>query len=177
MRRISGTLGCLVKPCNLPLLSPQRSLRCCIASLSLELGSARHVATAFLHHHTFSSAASHPTPTQSPPRRATPLQRTAPQAYVSFLSTSQSDTHSLASVLAAYSGPGDVLLLFGSVGEGKTELARGFLRGYTGMSELIVTSPTYTVMLEYAHRGHRSASIATSGGCLLSSVPSTASDV
>jgi len=49
-----------------------------------------------------------------------------------------------------------VLLLYGAVGEGKTELARGFLRAYTGMSDLIVTSPTYTVMLEYAHAGHRS---------------------
>ena len=126
----------------------------------------------------FSSAAPQPTATPSVP----PPTARRPAAYpalVSFLSTQPSDTHSLAAALAAHCKPGDVLLLYGGVGEGKTELARGFLRAYTGVGSLLVTSPTYTVMLEYAHAGHRSAraTYAVVQCCLPSSVPSTATDV
>ena len=110
-------------------------------------------------------------PTAKPPAAVLP-------PFVSFLSTSIVDTHVLAAELAALCGPGDVLLLFGKVGEGKTELARGFLRSYTGVSDLIVTSPTYTVMLEYAHKRHRSdRTCELENCCLPSSVPSKATDV
>ena len=151
MRRISVGLGCVLSSCHSP--PPRRPLlRCCTA-----LSSAcrrTHAVTVF--RQLSSDAASHATQTRASARPTTTPHHSPTPSFISLLSTSPSSTHSLAASLAAHSGPGDVLLLYGNVGEGKTELARGFVRAYVGMSDLIVTSPTYTVMLEYAHKGHRS---------------------
>ncbi|OWZ05378.1 YjeE family ATPase [Phytophthora megakarya] len=45
--------------------------------------------------------------------------------------------------------PGDVLFLYGDLGCGKTCLARGFIRAYTGQKSLAVTSPTYLLVNTY----------------------------
>ena len=49
--------------------------------------------------------------------------------------------------LAALLGAGDILLLRGDLGAGKTTLARGIIRALTGETE--VPSPTYTLVQTY----------------------------
>lgn len=49
----------------------------------------------------------------------------------------------LGGILAEKAKVGDVYLLTGSVGAGKTCLARGFIRKMTGSKHLAVTSPTF----------------------------------
>ena len=61
------------------------------------------------------------------------------------------DSHRLAAAVAAVAGAGDVILLWGDVGAGKSEFARGFLRALCGRPELVVASPTYTLMMDYHH--------------------------
>ncbi len=58
------------------------------------------------------------------------------------------DTQALAAALAALSGPGDLLVLAGEMGAGKTAFAQGYARGL-GVAEP-VTSPTFTIVREYA---------------------------
>jgi tRNA threonylcarbamoyladenosine biosynthesis protein TsaE len=57
------------------------------------------------------------------------------------------DTRALAGELAAFATPGDVVLLSGDLGAGKTAFAQGFGRalGITGP----ITSPTFTLMHSY----------------------------
>jgi tRNA threonylcarbamoyladenosine biosynthesis protein TsaE len=57
-------------------------------------------------------------------------------------------TESLGAALGAFLSPGDVVLLSGGLGAGKTSLARGILRGagYTGD----VASPTFPILIDYA---------------------------
>ena len=52
--------------------------------------------------------------------------------------------------LAAVSAPGDVLCLFGELGAGKTQLAKGFGAGLS-VGET-VNSPSFVLMAEYAGR-------------------------
>ncbi len=61
---------------------------------------------------------------------------------------SASQTQDLAEALAALCGPGDLLVLAGDMGAGKTAFAQGFARGL-GITER-VTSPTFTIVREYA---------------------------
>lgn len=58
-------------------------------------------------------------------------------------------TAALAARLAAIARPGDVLLLFGPLGGGKTSFARGFIRACAGQPDLEVPSPTFTLMQSY----------------------------
>ena len=62
-------------------------------------------------------------------------------------SCSPDQTEALGAGLAAGLRPGDVVLLFGEMGSGKTTFVRGALRalGYDGP----VTSPTYTIARHY----------------------------
>lgn len=60
------------------------------------------------------------------------------------------ETRALAAALAELARPGDLLLLAGDLGAGKTAFAQGFARGL-GIDE-IVTSPTFTLARYYRGR-------------------------
>jgi tRNA threonylcarbamoyladenosine biosynthesis protein TsaE len=70
----------------------------------------------------------------------------------SFISNSESDTRQIASGLAATLTPGQVLLLSGDLGAGKTAFVRGLAEGFH-LDPGDVTSPTFTLVHEY--RGGR----------------------
>jgi tRNA threonylcarbamoyladenosine biosynthesis protein TsaE len=57
------------------------------------------------------------------------------------------ETQALAAALAALAQPGDLVVLAGEMGAGKTAFAQGFARGL-GIDEP-VTSPTFTIVREY----------------------------
>jgi tRNA threonylcarbamoyladenosine biosynthesis protein TsaE len=63
---------------------------------------------------------------------------------------SAAETEALGEQIAAELGPGDVVLVSGELGAGKTTLIRGAARGL-GVSEP-VTSPTFTIGHTYAGR-------------------------
>lgn len=46
---------------------------------------------------------------------------------------------------------GQVYTLHGSLGVGKSTFARAFIRAFTGMPDLMVTSPTFTIDITYEH--------------------------
>jgi tRNA threonylcarbamoyladenosine biosynthesis protein TsaE len=62
--------------------------------------------------------------------------------------SSPEETKELAAALAAVSLPGDLVLLAGEMGAGKTAFAQGFARGL-GITDQ-VTSPTFTIVQEYS---------------------------
>jgi len=57
-------------------------------------------------------------------------------------------TAALGAQLAAALRPGDVVLLWGGLGAGKTTLARGLIAAWTGIDE-DAPSPTYTLVQVY----------------------------
>lgn len=59
-------------------------------------------------------------------------------------------TRALGAALAAVARPGDRIALLGPLGAGKTQLAKGFGAGLGVTDE--VTSPSFTLMAEYAGR-------------------------
>lgn len=59
-------------------------------------------------------------------------------------------TERLAHTLAAHAQPGDVFLLEGPLGAGKTSFARAFIRALAGDPMLQVPSPTFTLVQTYA---------------------------
>ena len=58
-------------------------------------------------------------------------------------------TAELGAKLAARARPGDVLLLQGPLGAGKSTLARAFIRALAGDPGLTVPSPTFTLVQAY----------------------------
>jgi tRNA threonylcarbamoyladenosine biosynthesis protein TsaE len=68
------------------------------------------------------------------------------------ITRSEEETMAVARQLAASLGAGDVLLLSGDLGAGKTAFVRGLAQGL-GINEDEVTSPTFTLVHEY--RGGR----------------------
>ncbi|CAA9266160.1 MAG: tRNA threonylcarbamoyladenosine biosynthesis protein TsaE [uncultured Acidimicrobiales bacterium] len=69
---------------------------------------------------------------------------------LSFLTRSVDDTRRLAAGLAPLARAGDVILLAGELGAGKTAFVQGFARAM-GVDEH-VTSPTFTLMHTYSGR-------------------------
>ncbi len=58
-------------------------------------------------------------------------------------------TIALAQKLAARARAGDILLLSGPLGAGKTSFARAFIRALAGNPTLTVPSPTFTLVQQY----------------------------
>jgi tRNA threonylcarbamoyladenosine biosynthesis protein TsaE len=65
--------------------------------------------------------------------------------------TSEEETAAAGEQLASRLGAGDVVLLYGDLGAGKTAFVRGLARGL-GASESEVSSPTFTLIQQYAGR-------------------------
>ena len=64
-------------------------------------------------------------------------------------SDSEDQTAALGQALGGTLRPGDVVLLYGDLGAGKTAFVRGMARGI-GANPDEVTSPTFTIVQEYA---------------------------
>ena len=62
----------------------------------------------------------------------------------------EEDTHKLGFEMGSLAKGGDIYLLFGDLGVGKTVFAKGFAKGL-GIDENI-TSPTFTILCEYEGR-------------------------
>lgn len=65
----------------------------------------------------------------------------------------QSRTEDLARTMAGLLRPGDVLLLSGPIGAGKTTFARALIRAATGNPAEDVPSPTFTLVQTYPAKG------------------------
>jgi tRNA threonylcarbamoyladenosine biosynthesis protein TsaE len=77
---------------------------------------------------------------------------------VALQAGSLADTHAIAAVVAALSRPGDIIVLAGEMGAGKTAFAQGFGRTL-GVTDRI-TSPTFTLVHSYpVDSGPRSGKI------------------
>lgn len=64
-----------------------------------------------------------------------------------YISQSENDTISFAQLLAKQSSLGDIIILSGDLGSGKTKFVQGFLK-YFGL-ENEISSPTFTIVNEY----------------------------
>ena len=70
------------------------------------------------------------------------------------ISSSSKDTMSLGRKFSKLLTKGDVVILEGPLGAGKTVFAKGILKGF-GFKEKEVISPTFTIIREYKKRGLR----------------------
>jgi len=85
--------------------------------------------------------------TGPPPSGRTGAGHEADEAPVRLATTDPEETRGVARALAGLCRPGDVLLLIGDLGAGKTTFAQGFGAGL-GVEE-VVTSPTFTLVRQY----------------------------
>ncbi len=63
----------------------------------------------------------------------------------------EADTRRFAETLATAGQPGDLIALSGDLGAGKSTFARAFIRAMTGIPDLEVPSPTFTLVQAYDH--------------------------
>ena len=68
-----------------------------------------------------------------------------------MITANEAETSAAGEVLGRDLKPGDVVLLFGDLGAGKTAFVRGMARGI-GADPNDVSSPTFTIVQEYAGR-------------------------
>jgi len=68
-----------------------------------------------------------------------------------LLTNSEEETEAAGERFASSLTPGDVVLLYGDLGAGKTAFVRGLARGL-GAGDDDVSSPTFTLIQEYAGR-------------------------
>ena len=66
----------------------------------------------------------------------------------SFISTSEKQTEELGQKIASIAKKGDVFALYGTLGMGKSVLARAFIQSLSDAKE--VPSPTFTLVQEYS---------------------------
>ena len=66
-----------------------------------------------------------------------------------LIAVDEAATAALGRRLAAVARPGDVLLLAGPLGAGKTAFARGFIRALCGDPALEIPSPSFTLVQTY----------------------------
>ncbi|MCX7725832.1 MAG: tRNA (adenosine(37)-N6)-threonylcarbamoyltransferase complex ATPase subunit type 1 TsaE [Chitinispirillaceae bacterium] len=64
-----------------------------------------------------------------------------------FKSNSVEETHKIGAIIAHHTKKGDIYVLEGDLGCGKTELVRGFVKSIT--KEIIVRSPTFSIVNIY----------------------------
>ncbi len=92
--------------------------------------------------------------TPSPPDRPTPAPPGAagaaarPARDVDIISHSLDQTRRIGARLAALLQPGDLILLEGAFGAGKTSFTQGIARGLS-VGDAYITSPTFTLINEY----------------------------
>lgn len=75
-----------------------------------------------------------------------------PHTDIEFTTSDPEATQALAATLARVLRHGDVILLNGELGAGKTQFVRGLARGL-GHEPALVSSPTFVLMNEYAAEG------------------------
>lgn len=67
---------------------------------------------------------------------------------------SEAKTNAFSEILAAHLRAGDLILLSGPLGAGKSTIARAIIRTLVGQPELEVPSPTFLLVLPYEGNGH-----------------------
>lgn len=83
---------------------------------------------------------------EAPPRHLRDHQHTVTST--TFETGSEEETSAAGERMAAWVGPGDVILLYGELGAGKTAFVRGLARGLGAPPEG-VSSPTFTLIQQY----------------------------
>jgi len=66
-----------------------------------------------------------------------------------FISRSPEETKNFGKILAKYLKPGDLVLLYGDLGSGKTTLIQGISEGLGVNPEVYITSPTFSIINLY----------------------------
>jgi tRNA threonylcarbamoyladenosine biosynthesis protein TsaE len=67
---------------------------------------------------------------------------------VTHVTVGEAETRAVAAALASALGPGDLVLLYGDLGAGKTVFVKGLAQGLA-LDPDAVTSPTFTLVHEY----------------------------
>ena len=66
---------------------------------------------------------------------------------LTVVSTSESNTIKIGKIIGSFISPGDVILLSGDLGSGKTKMTQGIIKGIG--SDDFARSPTFELITEY----------------------------